>query len=108
MARKPPAGTPATRVLEASGVAWSAHPYAHDPRAASYGLEAAHALGVAPDDGEGEHLRLLERAPPQGDPDPRDAALARREGGVATKAELISTNLSNEQEAKLRAAFEEE
>ena len=49
MARKPPAGTPATRVLEASGVAWSAHPYAHDPRAASYGLEAAHALGVAPE-----------------------------------------------------------
>ncbi|MGH1562704.1 Cys-tRNA(Pro) deacylase [Mumia sp. DW29H23] len=46
MAKKQSTGTPATRVLETSGVRWSAHPYDHDPRAASYGLEAAEALGV--------------------------------------------------------------
>ncbi len=46
MAKKQSAGTPATRVLEKAGVAWTAHPYDHDPRAVSYGLEAAEALGV--------------------------------------------------------------
>ncbi|WP_262851924.1 Cys-tRNA(Pro) deacylase [Mumia quercus] len=46
MAKKQSTGTPATRVLEKSGVPWTAHPYAHDPRATSYGLEAAEALGV--------------------------------------------------------------
>ncbi|KHL19148.1 Cys-tRNA(Pro)/Cys-tRNA(Cys) deacylase [Mumia flava] len=40
-------GTPATALLESSGATWTAHPYEHDPRAASYGLEAAQALGVA-------------------------------------------------------------
>lgn len=48
MAKKQSTGTPATRALEASGVPWTAHPYDHDPRAASYGLEAADALGVPP------------------------------------------------------------
>jgi Cys-tRNA(Pro)/Cys-tRNA(Cys) deacylase len=48
MAKKQSTGTPATRALEAAGVPWTAHPYDHDPRAASYGLEAADALGVPP------------------------------------------------------------
>ncbi|WP_181312018.1 Cys-tRNA(Pro) deacylase [Nocardioides campestrisoli] len=48
MARKAGGGTPATEVLEAAGVAFSLHPYEHDPRAASYGMEAAEALGVDP------------------------------------------------------------
>lgn len=43
------AGTPATEVLRAAGVAFTMHAYAHDPRATSYGLEAAEALGVDPD-----------------------------------------------------------
>jgi Cys-tRNA(Pro)/Cys-tRNA(Cys) deacylase len=41
-------GTPATVALTAAGVAFTPRPYAHDPAAASYGLEAAEALGVAP------------------------------------------------------------
>ncbi|NHC45520.1 Cys-tRNA(Pro) deacylase [Motilibacter aurantiacus] len=43
------AGTPATVALAAAGVAFVPRPYEHDPAAKSYGLEAAEALGVAPD-----------------------------------------------------------
>lgn len=39
-------GTPATALLRRAGVAHTMHPYEHDPRAASYGGEAADALGV--------------------------------------------------------------
>jgi Cys-tRNA(Pro)/Cys-tRNA(Cys) deacylase len=42
-------GTPATLALARAGIPFTARPYAHDPRAASYGLEAAEALGVAPE-----------------------------------------------------------
>lgn len=49
MAKKQqPGGTPATVALTRAGVAFTLHPYDHDPRAASYGLEAAEALGVDP------------------------------------------------------------
>ena len=41
-------GTPATLALASAGIAFTARPYAHDPTAASYGLEAAEALGVDP------------------------------------------------------------
>jgi Cys-tRNA(Pro)/Cys-tRNA(Cys) deacylase len=34
--------------LDRAGIAYSRHPYEHDPAAASYGLEAAEALGVEP------------------------------------------------------------
>lgn len=47
MAKKQPGGTPATLALTRAGVEFTLHPYAHDPRAESYGLEAAAALGVA-------------------------------------------------------------
>ena len=40
--------TPATVALDRAGVSYSRHPYEHDPAAASYGLEAAAALGVEP------------------------------------------------------------
>lgn len=40
-------GTPATVALEAAGVPFTVHSYTHDPAAASYGGEAAQALGVA-------------------------------------------------------------
>lgn len=46
--RKGPGGTPATVALTAAGVDFTLHTYEHDPRAASYGLEAAEALGVEP------------------------------------------------------------
>jgi Cys-tRNA(Pro)/Cys-tRNA(Cys) deacylase len=47
--RKTPAsGTPATATLAAAGVPFVLHPYTHDPSAASYGMEAAEALGIAP------------------------------------------------------------
>jgi Cys-tRNA(Pro)/Cys-tRNA(Cys) deacylase len=49
MARKSPGGTPATVALTRAGVGFTLHPYEHDPRAASYGLEAAAALGVPPE-----------------------------------------------------------
>jgi Cys-tRNA(Pro)/Cys-tRNA(Cys) deacylase len=41
-------GTPATTLLRRSRVAHTVHPYAHDPRSESYGVEAATALGVDP------------------------------------------------------------
>lgn len=41
-------GTPATVALDRAGVAHTLHPYDHDPRAVSYGLEAAESLGVDP------------------------------------------------------------
>ncbi|CAN5144307.1 Cys-tRNA(Pro) deacylase [soil metagenome] len=40
--------TPATIVLAGAKIAFAVHPYEHDPRAQSYGLEAAEALGVEP------------------------------------------------------------
>jgi Cys-tRNA(Pro)/Cys-tRNA(Cys) deacylase len=44
-----PAGaTPATRELVRTGTVHTLHPYAHDPNATSYGLEAAEKLGVEP------------------------------------------------------------
>jgi Cys-tRNA(Pro)/Cys-tRNA(Cys) deacylase len=43
-------GTPATVALARAGIAYSAHAYEHDPRAASFGLEAADALGLDPDE----------------------------------------------------------
>jgi Cys-tRNA(Pro)/Cys-tRNA(Cys) deacylase len=42
-------GTPATAVLAAAGVPFVLHPYVHDPSVASYGAEAAQALGIAPE-----------------------------------------------------------
>ncbi len=48
MARKRPGGTPATVALDAAGIAYGLRPYEHDPRAESYGEEAAAALGVDP------------------------------------------------------------
>ena len=42
-------GTPATKALVAAGVDYRDHPYEHDPSADSYGLEAAEAIGVPPE-----------------------------------------------------------
>ncbi len=47
--RRTPGGTPATVALTAAGIAFESRPYEHDPRAESYGLEAAAALGVPPE-----------------------------------------------------------
>jgi Cys-tRNA(Pro)/Cys-tRNA(Cys) deacylase len=43
---KATAGTPATVALERAGVRFTVHHYDHDPAVASFGLEAAAALGV--------------------------------------------------------------
>ncbi len=40
--------TPATKVLDKSGTAYSLHRYEHDPQAESYGSEAADKLGLDP------------------------------------------------------------
>ena len=48
MAKRKTGGTPATVALTAAGIAFELAEYAHDPRAASYGLEAAEALGLDP------------------------------------------------------------
>lgn len=42
-------GTPATIALERAKIPFALHEYAHDPKAASYGLEASEALGVPPE-----------------------------------------------------------
>jgi Cys-tRNA(Pro)/Cys-tRNA(Cys) deacylase len=42
-------GTPATVALTRAGVAFTTHSYEHDPAATSYGLEAAHVLGLPPE-----------------------------------------------------------
>src|SRR5688500_20159173 len=42
-------GTPATALLDNQKVAYALHAYEHDPRHESYGLEAAEALGIAPE-----------------------------------------------------------
>ncbi len=42
-------GTRATAALHTAGIAFTEHAYAHDPAAASFGLEAAQSLGVEPD-----------------------------------------------------------
>ncbi|HSR26365.1 MAG TPA: Cys-tRNA(Pro) deacylase [Candidatus Eisenbacteria bacterium] len=42
-------GTPATAALVRAGVPHELRPYTHDPSAPSYGLEAAAALGVPPE-----------------------------------------------------------
>jgi Cys-tRNA(Pro)/Cys-tRNA(Cys) deacylase len=39
-------GTPAIVAAERAGIVFVVHEYAHDPKAASYGLEAAEKLGV--------------------------------------------------------------
>ena len=49
MARRHAGATPATLALTAAGVAFTLHEYDHDPRAESYGLEAAAALGLDPE-----------------------------------------------------------
>jgi len=47
--RRSEAGTPALLALANVGIAHTVHSYEHDPRAASFGLEAAEALGIEPD-----------------------------------------------------------
>lgn len=42
-------GTPATVMLRAAGIPFTAHTYAHNPATANYGLEAAAALELDPD-----------------------------------------------------------
>lgn len=42
-------GTPATVLLTRAGVAFTLHPYPHDPRADAFGDEASTALGVPPE-----------------------------------------------------------
>ncbi|GGZ54480.1 Cys-tRNA(Pro)/Cys-tRNA(Cys) deacylase [Streptomyces inusitatus] len=42
-------GTPATVALTSAGAEFTVHAYEHDPASASYGEEAAQALGVSPE-----------------------------------------------------------
>jgi Cys-tRNA(Pro)/Cys-tRNA(Cys) deacylase len=49
VAKKQAGGTPATVALTRAGVEHTVHTYDHDPAAASYGGEAAEAMGVDPD-----------------------------------------------------------
>jgi Cys-tRNA(Pro)/Cys-tRNA(Cys) deacylase len=47
--RRSSGGTPATVALTRAGVPFTEHAYEHDPGAASYGVEAAEALGLPPE-----------------------------------------------------------
>ncbi len=49
MAKRTTIATPATATLERAGVEFTVHPYDHDSRHESYGLEAARSLGLAPE-----------------------------------------------------------
>lgn len=50
MAKRSSSGsTPATVALTRAGIPFTVRAYRHDPRATSYGLEAAEALGVPPE-----------------------------------------------------------
>ncbi|MEU4197651.1 Cys-tRNA(Pro) deacylase [Kribbella sp. NPDC026611] len=49
MAKNKALGTPATVALTKAQVEFSTHAYEHDPAAKSYGLEAAEALGLDPE-----------------------------------------------------------
>ncbi|MBH0109244.1 Cys-tRNA(Pro) deacylase [Salinibacterium sp. NG22] len=42
-------GTPATVALDALGISFTSHPYAHDAGTTEYGVEAATVLGVDPE-----------------------------------------------------------
>lgn len=46
--RRATLGTPATAALAKAGIDFTAHEYEHDPRASSFGLEAAELLGLEP------------------------------------------------------------
>lgn len=46
--QKPTESTPAFVALHRAGVRFTPHSYVHDPRAESFGMEAAEALGVEP------------------------------------------------------------
>ena len=49
MSKNPAAdSTPATAQLHREGIAFTAHTYVHDPRAESFGMEAAELLGLEP------------------------------------------------------------
>lgn len=48
MSPTPKLGTPALVAASKAGVSFTVHEYHHDPRADSYGLEAAEALGLDP------------------------------------------------------------
>lgn len=48
-AAKTSGGTPATARLTRDKIAFTLHPYEHDPRAEAFGNEAAEALGIAPE-----------------------------------------------------------
>ncbi|MGJ7441347.1 Cys-tRNA(Pro) deacylase [Aquipuribacter sp. MA13-6] len=65
-----PGGTPATVALEQAGISHTRHTYAHDPRVVadggSYGLEAADALGLAPETVFKTLLVALDGAPRPG------------------------------------------
>ncbi|OEV30716.1 transcriptional regulator [Streptomyces nanshensis] len=47
--RQQQGATPATLAAARAGVDFTTHSYEHDPSAASYGAEAAEALGIAPE-----------------------------------------------------------
>lgn len=49
MTKDPDGGTPATILISRHGVSHTLHTYDHDPRATSFGLEAATALGFNPE-----------------------------------------------------------
>jgi len=49
MAKRPSEATPALAAAARAGIEHVVHTYEHDPRAESYGLEAAEALGIEPD-----------------------------------------------------------
>lgn len=63
MAKRASAGTPATVALATAGIDFTVHAYDHDPRATSYGEEAADALGLSVDEVFKTLVALVDGAP---------------------------------------------
>jgi Cys-tRNA(Pro)/Cys-tRNA(Cys) deacylase len=59
-------GTTATIALERAKIPFTLHEYVHDPRSASYGLEASDALGVPPERVFKTLVAAVDGAPPPG------------------------------------------
>jgi Cys-tRNA(Pro)/Cys-tRNA(Cys) deacylase len=78
------AATPALARLDALGIAYVLHPYAHDPRSTAFGDEAVEALGVDPD----RFFKTLLTELETGGPAPRRAPLACGVVPVAGKLDL--------------------
>ena len=71
-------GTPATLARAGAGISFAAHTYDHDPRATSFGLEAAEKLGIGYSTAREYLDRIRSKSVEVGRPAPTKVDLLRR------------------------------